>query len=82
MAEADSDAVFKPPNPVTECQKSLEPVIPDLPPPLTEKNPPQGVYFLEVMKNGSIIGRIDIKGNRLSFGRSRDADVSRFESIL
>ena len=77
MAETDSDPVFKPPNPVTESQKSLEP---DLPRPLTEKNPPQGVYFLEVMKNGSIIGRIDIKGNRLSFGRSRDADVSQSDS--
>lgn len=79
MAENDPDPVpvFKPPNPVRESQKSpLEPVIPDLPAPLTGRNPPGGVYFLEIMKNGTIIGRMEIKENRLSFGRSRDADVS------
>lgn len=74
MAE-NEDLVFKPPQPVVDVTVHVVPP-PDLPPPLTDKNPPNGIYFLEIMKNGNIISRVDVISNRISFGRSREADVS------
>ncbi|KAI1287480.1 Kanadaptin [Halotydeus destructor] len=59
-------------------EKSSEPVerpVASLPEPLTPENPPSGVYFLEVMKNGNIVERINMEKNRVVFGRAKECDV-------
>lgn len=46
-----------------------------IPEPLTDKLPTEGLYSLEIMKNGSIVQKISLNKNRVVFGRARDCDV-------
>ncbi|XP_053210012.1 LOW QUALITY PROTEIN: kanadaptin-like [Panonychus citri] len=68
------------------CLDKSLPVIPDA---LTSDPVPEGVFYIEVIKNGSVILRKEIDKPKLIFGRSRDADfpmdhssLSRFHACL
>jgi len=60
-----------------------------LPEPLTKLLPPDGQYFLDQLKNGTIIEHKSMVKSRIVFGRARDCDVilehpsvSRYHAIL
>ncbi|XP_074599639.1 kanadaptin [Brevipalpus obovatus] len=60
-----------------------------IPEPLTSLSPPEGIFSIEVIKNGTVIQNKPIQQSRITFGRSREADfpmdhpsVSRFHSCL
>lgn len=46
-----------------------------IPEPLTDSNPPEGVFTIEIIKNGSVIQRKPICKNRLIFGRLKEVDI-------
>lgn len=73
----------------TKASVAFEDRTSPLPDPLTTLLPPDGVFRLEVMKSGNIIGEIDVNSARISFGRSRECDVpldhpsiSRFHAVI
>lgn len=60
-----------------------------LPQPLTTLMPPNGQYFLDQIKNGLLISKINVEKNRLIIGRAADCDiimdhpsVSRYHAAL
>jgi hypothetical protein len=60
-----------------------------LPEPLTQLLPPNGHYFVDQLKNGTIIEHKLLSKSRITFGRARDCDVvlehpsiSRYHAIL
>lgn len=60
-----------------------------LPEPLTQLMPPNGHYFVDQLKNGTIIEHKSLDKSRVTFGRARDCDVvlehpsvSRYHAIL
>lgn len=47
-------------------------VIPD---PLTDRDPPEDIFYIEIIKNGLVILRKPIRKSRIIFGRLKDADI-------
>lgn len=75
-----SDPSFKP---ITGNPKAV------LPESLTRLTPPSETYFVEQFKNGTLVGKLQIKTNKVVVGRARDCDiilehpsVSRYHAML
>ena len=84
----DEDDKFKAPV-LSRKEFESERNLPYIPDPLTSDPLPSGVFFIEVIKNGSVIQRKEIDKPRITFGRSRDADfpmdhpsLSRYHACL
>lgn len=97
----EADTGFKAPLPIpgiheepvvkNDCDDPPQVVKPEvtLPAPLTSLLPPVKTFYLMIMKNGTIIDKVEINKSRIAFGRSRECEIpmdhpsiSRYHAVI
>lgn len=70
-------------------QDAVPPVKREFPPPLTDLTPPADAFWFEVIKNGTLVEKIQINKSRFILGRAPDADIvlehpsiSRYHAVI